>query len=216
MSEPRTLEDLLAQMPGLRLVSDDEAEDDRRQARAAERQRRLDALALPVTAADERLLLTDALRADVSRALPAVRSWLASPDSPPWIVLCGSVGRGKTLAAAWALLEHGGRYVGARELERLRMAAFGPELARFEQLLSGRLVVIDDLGREDSAERMTSALLDAVDARRRAKTRTIAIANLSRKQLEARYADDRLWSRLHECARFVADAGDDLRRRAAP
>ncbi len=207
---------VLASMPVM--TPEEEAERNAQDARRAaeERRQRLESIGLPITAADENLLVSGKLRADVGRSLAAVQAWIADASAPPWIVLCGSVGRGKTLAAAWLLLEHGGRYAGARELERLRMAAFGDEAARFQELLSGRVLVIDDLGREDSPDRMTSALLDAVDARRRARMRTIAIANLTRKQLEQRYRDERLWSRLGERAVFVADAGPDLRAKGKP
>lgn len=212
MAEPKRLSTLLASVPVMTPSEEAErAAADARQA-AEDRRQRLEDLALPITSADETLLVAGALRPDVGRSLAAVQSWVSDPAAPAWLVLCGSVGRGKTLAAAWLLLEHGGRYVGARELERLRMAAFGEEAERFQVLLSGRTLVIDDLGREDSADRMTSALLDAVDARRRSRMRTVAIANLTRKQLQERYRDARLWSRLDECARFVADAGPDLRK----
>lgn len=177
------------------------------------REQRLAALRLPLTARDERLLTEDTLA--TTPVLEAVSAWASDQTARPWIVLCGPPGRGKTLAAAWWLLRGTGRYVGARELERLRMAAFGQELERYERLLDTAGLVVDDLGREEQAGRFEQALLDLVDYRRRRGMRTIAIANLTRQQLQARYPDARLWSRLEECATFVADRGSDLRRSAA-
>jgi DNA replication protein DnaC len=169
-------------------------------------------LDLPITASDERMLIGNTLRSDLGASYPAVRAWLADADAPAWIVLCGSKGRGKSLAGLAAVVDRGGRYVPAREAERLRMAAFGDDEAKWKELLNYRgLLVLDDLGREDSAERMTTALLDLVDFRRRSGMRTIAIANLTEQKLRDRYPDERLWSRIGECAQWVKDVGPDLR-----
>ena len=177
----------------------------------AKRVRSLRELRMPLSGADEDRILWGA--PDETPAHVATRAWVANPSGRPWLVLCGPVGRGKTFAAAHALFAARGRYVGARELERLGMAKFGDEQAQFQQLLDGRgLLVIDDVGREDDIGRMQSALLDIVDYRRGSGIRTVLITNFAKKAFCDRYSDARLQSRLHECAQWFADAGDDMRR----
>lgn len=176
------------------------------------RKSQLDALNLPITAADQDRLLRDQLDMTCS-VTAAVATWLPSPV--PWVVLLGSTGRGKTLAAAWALMQRGGRYVGARELERLATARYGDEAETFTALLATRTLVVDDIGRERDAGGMTAALLDLVDERRKRGQKTIAIANIAKAAFLKQYSDERLLSRLAEpgIAAWVSDAGEDLRRR---
>lgn len=177
-----------------------------------QRWRDLRALGLPLTERDEYALLDETLAE--TAMLRTVRLWRENPNSKPMLVLCGPVGRGKTIAAADALVncEAPKRYVGARELERISMAKFGDAQEAYEQLLHIRFLVIDDLGREDDLGRMQTALLDAVDMRRRTGLLTILATNFSRKSFEQRYSDARLQSRLAECAQWFADAGEDMRR----
>lgn len=167
---------------------------------------------LPITAADEVALLLgtlDELRAPV---LQAARMWRRNAAAKPWLVLCSPVGRGKTLAIADTLLMLRGRYIGARELERMSMSKFGDEAEMFAQLQNtGGVLCIDDVGREDDVGRMQSALLDLVDYRRGRNARTILATNFTRQTFVARYADARLQSRLAECAQWFADVGPDLR-----
>ncbi|HMI92627.1 MAG TPA: ATP-binding protein [Polyangiales bacterium] len=176
-----------------------------------DRRRRLDSFKLPLTAKDADLLLADALDMHL-KSIVAVSSWLAS--NVPWILLLGSTGRGKTLAAAWALMQHGGRYVGARELERLATARYGDEAETFTELLATRTLVVDDIGRERDVGHMTAVLLDLVDERRKRGQKTIAISNVAKAAFLKTYADERLLSRLSEpgIASWVSDAGTDLRR----
>lgn len=184
------------------------AEEQRRQSRAWCRIE-----ALPLTAADGRLVVERAYTK--TPMLETMRVWAEARDSKPWLMLCGPVGRGKTVAiAAWLAAVDGGRtaYVGARELERLSMAKFGEDEARFKSLLEVDALALDDIGREDDIGRMQTALLDLVDMRRRSGLRTALATNFSRKAFCERYSDARLQSRLAECAQWFADVGEDLRR----
>jgi DNA replication protein DnaC len=178
------------------------------EAEDASRRRKLYLLKLPITAADERRILASDY--DSTPIVTGLEGWDATEKA--WAMLCGPVGRGKTFGAACWLFHSSGLYVGARELERLSMAKFGDEQARFQSLLESRCLVIDDIGREDDAGRMTSALLDLVDYRRTTRLRTVAITNFSRKAFEERYSDARLLSRLAECATWIADVGPDMRK----
>lgn len=217
MSAPITLGALIerAQAAALGAVSDAMGEATREQELAAVRERIL-ALDLPVTEADEALLARGDLRDDVGVSLPAVRAWLAERPRKAWLWLGGPTGRGKTLAACWALLARGkGRLVGARELERLHMTRFGDEAVRaYEHICRARyLLVLDDLGREDDADKMQRALLDLVDQRRGSGHLTIVTSNMRRESVRKRYPDKRLWSRLDECSLWVDDVGPDMRTR---
>jgi len=183
-----------------------------RQERGA-RMQRFEALDVPITAPDADRLIDGRLDTSV-KALVAVQAWL--PTSVPWLLLTGSVGRGKTLAAAWALLERGaGRYIGARELERISTARYGDEAETFAALLRTCLLIVDDIGRERDAGHMTAALLDLVDERRKRGQKTIAISNMARGAFLKAYADERLLSRLGEpgIALWFSDAGPDMRAR---
>jgi DNA replication protein DnaC len=223
----RTLDEMMAEAikNGAVLTDDEAAERERREVEQwarDERERareRLWGLTLPIDAGDESMLLDDRLRDDVGASLRAVQEWTADGSAPPWLVLTGPVGRGKTLAACWAVFRfQPSAYVGARELERLHMTRFGDDaVTRYEDLCKRRgIVVVDDIGREDVAERMGTALLDLVDGRRGSRHRTIAITNLTADALRKRYPDKRLWSRLGASARFVVDAGPDLRAKGKP
>jgi DNA replication protein DnaC len=216
-SEPFDFSSVLDSIP--KLTPEEEAQETARRAAQAERierdrltearrasKKRLDALKLPITSADELALLDGALKD--TKTLGFVRSWLTG--TKPWLTLCGSVGRGKTMAAAWALLERGGRYVTAREIERVFAARYGDELDLQEKLLSVGLLVIDDVGRERDAEGMSSALLEVIDQRRKGQ-RTIAITNLDKSAFLERYADHRLQSRLSESGAWGVDGGTDMR-----
>lgn len=174
---------------------------------------RIRACRIPITASDERMLIDDALTE--TRCLRAVREWLESSDPRPWLFLSGTVGRGKTVAASWALIRgnNGSGYISGRELERVFTARYGDEIKTQESVLNAPTLVVDDIGRERDAASMTAALLDVVDYRRSAHDRTIAITNLTRQQFNERYADERLVSRLSECALWITDKGEDLRRR---
>ena len=191
-------------------VADPEA-----QSRAAARRARILALDLPVTIEDEDLLADDALRDDLGTSLPTVRAWLRDARRQPWLWLVGPTGRGKTLAACWALLAwRAGRLVGGRELERLHMTRFGDATVEaYERVCRDRsLLVIDDVGREDTAAKMGTALLDIADRRRGSGHLTIVTANVGEETLRKRYPDPRLWSRLAGCSQWCEDRGPDLRK----
>lgn len=173
------------------------------------------AASLPITDAVARMIVLDQL--EETDPLRHVRAWLAS--EVPILVLCGTVGRGKTVAACWAVLRHGGRYMVARDFERLFAHRYGDdELAEQRAFMSAGLVVLDEIGREDTAEGFGAYMLDLVDKRQRSSTRTILIANMARSStqpgkpsFEQRYPDPRLHSRLRQSAKWAATVGDDLR-----
>ena len=184
-----------------------EVEDRNRQARedAFDRYKHL-----PITDLDMRAIVYDELGAEFE-PMKAVREWLAT--DVPILVLGGTVGRGKTVAACWAVVKHGGRYMRAREFERLFAHRYGEyEIQEQHKFMRAALAVVDDIGgREDTAEGLGSYLLDLVDERRHARTRTVLITNQPRKRFEEMYPDPRLHSRLSQSATWRVTRGDDLR-----
>ena len=193
-------------------IEADNTRRDAEQAEAAIRCHRDDRLRrieqIPLTDEDQRRIVLDEL--DDTEPLGAVRRWL--DGNTPILVLGGTVGRGKTVAAGWAVAREGGHYMRARSFERLFSCRYGDELEQQTQILRSRLIVVDDIGgREDTAEGLAAYLLDLVDERRSSRTRTILITNQPRKVFEARYPDQRLHSRLKQSAVWVVSKGGDLR-----
>lgn len=144
--------------------------------------------------------------------LAHVRQWLTTPR--PILVLSGLQGRGKTVAAAWAIALLGGVYLSIEDLVRLAGARFGADAARFGSALGSAMLVLDDVGREsaEDAERVRAALVELVDKRRGDRMRTIVTTNLSARDFAKAYPDPRLTSRLTQSAAWRTDVGPDLRR----
>lgn len=142
-------------------------------------------------AAAAKALIEDTLAYDV-RALELVRAWLPSPRAM-LVLLSEEPGLGKTTAAAWALSRLPGRYVRAQELSELRAST--RERGRYERLVRGELLVIDELGTERDAVDARDVLQDVVDVRQRLPRRTLLLGNLSKQAFEQRY-DKRTLDRL--------------------
>lgn len=147
-----------------------------------------------------------------TKALEEVRKWLADPNSKPWLILSGTTGRGKTVAALDATATRGGVFIRARELSRAFTARFGDDHETQQRCYKTRLLVVDDLGRESDHALMCGYLEDLLDERPNRNTRTIITTNLDAKQFGAAYPDERLRSRLFKLATFVPDSGHDMRR----
>jgi DNA replication protein DnaC len=228
MSDPAQLSSLLANLEAL--VIDDAAA--REQQRAVDRGaayearlRRHEALtreSVPLDAKSEAAILDGGGELEPTRALCAVRAWLARPVAPPVLVLSGGTGTGKSVAAAWALAENRtGIWRTAAQLCRTFAASFGDQYEDQELCFTAGLLVADDVGAEleRERERMGATLVELLEHRKRSARymRTIISTNLNRAAFERRYASERLLSRMAREAGVVAwvetkDA--DLRRRA--
>lgn len=141
-----------------------------------------------------------------TRALHLVRQWLASRK--PVLVLVGSVGIGKTVAAGHALASRPGRYLEAPEACLLHRDRDGREAWR--RLIRCELLVIDELGTEPHAGMAAETLQAVINVRQALPRRTLIMGNLSRLTLEKRY-DARTVSRLRKHAVFRALQEADLR-----
>lgn len=151
---------------------------------------------------------------DATDALDAVRRWMAyqagdRPKGPRHVlVLCGTVGRGKTVAAADLLATYGGRCVQESELCRLSLASFGDEAAEYQRVLRTGLLVVDEVGTFGDAKRSASTVHEVVD--RRYRQRTLMLSNLSRTAL-AEHLDDRTRDRLRGHGFIVELTGESMR-----
>lgn len=134
-------------------------------------------------------------------AMQLVQRW-ADPQKESarrWMIISGTVGIGKTVAAGWLLGRDGGRYVTMTDLVRMFspiLRGLAPQthddaLARLDALAGCRTLVLDELGRDGlSPEVAREALHWLVEARHGAKTgRTLVLSNLSAVELRRRFHD---------------------------
>jgi DNA replication protein DnaC len=154
---------------------------------------------------DESLVLDGT--AKQTESLRLVRRWMALWQSggAPWVWIGGPVGVGKTIAAAHALAELGGRYVSFLDVIRIyreRERSVRSAAAAWARLGGQYLVVLDEVGLEEKgqAEHARVALHEFVEQRRRRSTPTIALTNKRSEAIRARFAaayyDKRTMSRL--------------------
>lgn len=149
-------------------------------------ERRAEALELAgvsLPAQDLRRIADDAL--EPTEALGIVRRWFASTRvDRPILVLCGAIGTGKSVAAAWAIAERGGgTTIHAPELARRVMPGrVELQLPDFSPVnLRNSLLVLDDLGTEPNCQDPRWAEAFAVFVERRMRHgRTIITTNLER------------------------------------
>lgn len=145
-------------------------------------------------------------------AIEAVRGWRAARISVPWLALSGGTGCGKSVAAAWMVADCGGMWVRAERLVRVFAASFGDQFEEQEQIRDCAFLVLDDIGSELDAARMTSVLIELLDSRKSRRQATLLTTNLGRPQFKDRYGNERLLSRLHESVQWEPISGTDLRR----
>ena len=126
----------------------------------------------------------------------------------PIIFLSGTVGRSKTVAAAWAIARMGGAYLRAASMWRVFESYDDSEQTKY---LDARVLLLDDLGREKDTTQGLRHLETIVDDRRSRGRRTIITTNQDGAQIKKTYADGRLWSRLKQDYVFRSDSGRDLR-----
>jgi DNA replication protein DnaC len=167
----------------------------------------------------------------VAKARGTVERFLAGKPEWVFLILGGSVGAGKTTAAAWFLdapwtglepdpwggeskkvkREARGMFVTAAEL--VKASNYDREF--WGPCENAPRLVIDDLGRERLNDNALANILELLAHRHAHGLRTLITANLNRKAFEERYTSQdggRLRDRLAESALFVELAGKSLRR----
>lgn len=152
---------------------------------------------------DESRILCDRMSEDV-HAFRVVREWVrrwtgeAASVTRPILIISGPTGSGKTLSAAWAIAEVGGRYVRFPEVIQDHRA-FGRKesmVAQERQRDEWRskygirgFVVLDELGIEEEEDRddARSALNEFFNVRQRWDQRTLVLTNKSNAELLERF-----------------------------
>jgi len=149
-------------------------------------------------------------------ALSAARTWLEerrAKRAKPILVLLSGIGVGKTVAAAWLAAQTGGAYVKMRDFAHLYRAGFGEDAARFQELLSAKLLIIDELTTERDVDLGRAALHEVVDERGSKDRGLVLIANRTRQEIAERY-DARTIDRLRENATAIDLPGKSMRKGA--
>lgn len=147
-------------------------------------------------------------------ALDAARTWLAerrAKRAKPLLVMLSGVGVGKTVAAAWLVARTGGAYVKMRDLAHLYRAGFGDDAAKFQSLITAKLLVVDELTTERDVDLGRAALHEVVDERGSRDRGLVLIANRTRVELAERY-DSRTVDRLRQHATAIDLGGPSMRR----
>lgn len=172
--------------------------------------------------------MLDAIVADVglrdTEPLQSVRAWLREQNTlPPVLGLLGTVGTGKSVAAAWAVAEKGGGlWMSAPRLLRVYSGRYPDSLREQDRIREAHVLVIDDVGREtdgvtnaDEQSRLRGALahalLEVLDDRQNRTRRTIVSGNMPVDRFRKLYCNARLSSRLNEIAALHEFVGEDMR-----
>jgi DNA replication protein DnaC len=168
----------------------------------AERRKRLIADGVPLRS----LLALDASRE--TDAIRAARAFVDGPDKCGFLILAGTKGTGKTVAAAWLCAERHGTFLDVARLCRINRY----DEAQMRPLETCRLLVLDDLGQEFSdAKGSFAATLDGIiNARYGAMLKTVITTNLTADDFKARYGE-RVADRIRECGRFIPVTGESMR-----
>lgn len=145
-----------------------------------------------------------------------LRTWDPKASGTSVVVLSGSTGTGKTVAAAvWALER-------ARVVPTFMRAAAFAASSRFDadaraSWCDAGALVLDDLGAEyaDAKGNFQSALDELVDTYYADWRPLVVTTNLTLDQFRGRYGA-RIEDRLRECATWRSIPGESMRKRATP
>jgi hypothetical protein len=151
-----------------------------------------------------------------TESLEHVRDWLAGTSA--FLVLAGSLGTGKSLAAAYAVNAWRAPALYLRGFDLARRGLFGDaNREQWDDLEKVPLLAVDDFDRAfDDRSGFNRTVVDGLlDARYDNKTRTILTSNLalddSTGSLPSRLGS-RTWDRIGETGRVFYCAGASLRR----
>lgn len=142
---------------------------------------------------------------ELTRPIRAVRRWLQT--SIPMLMLCGSVGTGKSVAIA----EAGALCKGGKCLSPMRLL----REARKEEspwMYKTHMMALDDLGSEHTTPIFMEVLQEWIDMRS-LYGRTLITTNLTPSAFALRYGD-RVWDRVRSSGVVVEISGASLRKNA--
>jgi DNA replication protein DnaC len=146
----------------------------------------------------------------------AAREWLQlgrPPGAQAWaLMLQGDVGNGKSVSAAWCLLQAAQvmRVAWRSCSEVCRMSAYGDDAADFGRLKRVGLLVLDEVGGEHLTDAARALLAELLNARYEGSLRTVCTANPPVDELEKRLGR-RIFDRLRHGGRWVELRGASLR-----
>lgn len=168
------------------------------------RQARIEASALPKRVAQA------LLQPRVTQALTAAREW--ADGEKQYLLLAGSPGTGKSVAAGYALMRLGKSclWVQAGEVA-VKAGGFGGEVFA-DSMKTVDALVVDDFGTEHESPFAKSLLFEVLASRHEEMLRTILTTNLDGVALKKRLGE-RLADRIRPSCSWVQCAGESLRGR---
>lgn len=123
----------------------------------------------------------------------AVQRWQKQRSEetfPPTIlVLLGSTGKGKTLAALWLLRRMPGRYITAEQLRQIARGDTFADRDEFRAVQASSVLIIDDVGTEADDARAVSALYEMLNMRQGGRRWTVVTSNLRWPAFQKRYGE---------------------------
>lgn len=150
-----------------------------------------------------------------TKSLEFARDWFEGSDSQrtSWLVLGGTVGAGKTVAATWCIthaIERGMRARNILAVDLASISSFNEGADELAALRRIQLLVVDDLGKERLSEYAAGIFFGVFDTRHQSMLRTVITTNLSAAEFKARYAA--LADRINEDGRMLWSSGVSLRK----
>lgn len=208
MSEPETLQALIARLSQGAVLDERTAIEDAAAAQRELRYERIEAFRSQLPDEDVRRIVAGKLD---SKAWAVVSRWLAVHESRGWrfLWLSGPTGTGKTVALAGALAERGGVVVLGYELVRAYRYEHREALEARSRIERARTLILDDVGTHER-EHEAAALFAAVNARQGGGKVTLISGNLTQNQINE--YDPRIISRIEGRGAIVEIAGEDMRR----
>lgn len=158
-----------------------------------------------------------------TQALEAAQQWMAEAPHRWALVMRGTVGTGKTVAACWCLRRAAlqGESVAFRKAgEVARLSGFDAGAVELKLLKSVGLLVLDDVGAEKLNEWGQALLVELLDARYESNARTVLTANPPWEK-DPKFPDraalverlgQRVVDRLRQGGRVVELSGQSLRK----
>lgn len=179
-----------------------------------DRARRLRECELPVPDEDIAMIVRGSLD-DSYRPLIAVKALLAQRDSGhlsrPYLILVGTTGVGKTLAAGYAIASRDGvAYIRANELIAISSSRDRTDKERLAFVRRAPIAIVDEAGTELDPKRWRIASFELVDSRQGQRRATIFAGNVTAKEFAAAL-DKRAVSRMSARTTWVEVVEADRR-----
>jgi len=138
-----------------------------------------------------------------------------SADNSQVLILCGTVGTGKTRLASAIIQELDfGYYIRAIDISRKVRASYSTneysEVDVIDHFVDQNLLVIDEVGVQSGTENETLLITDIIDRRYAELKSTVLVSNLNKDKL-AEVFGQRAWDRIRQDAMYQPMTGQSLR-----